>query len=58
MGLNKPIVAFPKRAIEDVCSIRINKEPFLRMKHPKEDEIPLFSHMFEVYLREDYEDVF
>lgn len=28
------------------------------MKHPKEDEIVLFDHMFEVYLREDYEDVF
>ena len=28
------------------------------MKNLKEHEKSLFKHMFEVYLREDYEDVF
>lgn len=56
--MHKPIVAFPKSAIEDVCSIKINKEAYLKRKHFKEEELALFNHMFEVYLREDYEDVY
>lgn len=58
MGLRKPIVAFPKRAIEDICKVEINKEAFLQRKDPSKEEIALFDHMFEIYLREDYEDVY
>jgi hypothetical protein len=58
MGLSKPIVAFPKKAIEDVCKIKIHKAAFLKKKHINESETALFSNMFEVYLREDYEDVY
>ena len=58
MGLSRPIVAFPKKAIEDVCKIELKKDAFLVRKHPKEAEKALFNYMFEVYLREDYEDLF
>ena len=58
MGLSRPIVAFPKKAVEDICKIKINKEAFLHKKNISEEEIALFDHMFEIYLREDYEDIF
>jgi hypothetical protein len=51
MGLRKPIVAFPKRAIEDVCKIDVLKEAFFHRKHQVEEERALFDHMFEVFLR-------
>jgi hypothetical protein len=58
MGLHKPIVAVPKKAIEDVSKIKINKAAFMKKKKLKEQEKVLFNYMFEVYLREDYEDVY
>ncbi len=59
MGMHKAIVSLPKKAIEDVCKIHISKLPFLaKRKHFNEKETALFGHMFEIYLREDYEDVF
>lgn len=45
-------------AIEDVCKIKIKKEPFLCKKDMSEEEKKLFDHMFEVYLRDDYEDLY
>ena len=58
MGLHVPIVAVPKLAIEDVSKIRVNKINFMAKKHIKEKEKVLFNYMFEVFLREDYEDVY
>lgn len=58
LGLNVPIVSFPKRAIEDVCEISINQEAFLLRKNPKERERALFNNLFEVHLRADYEDIY
>ena len=51
-------MSFPKRAIEDVCKIEVNKEPFFARKHYKEEEKVLFDYLFEIYLREDYEDIY
>lgn len=48
----------PKRAIEDICKIDIQKDAFLTRAHIKDNEQALFSHMFEIYLREDYEDLY
>ena len=56
--MNRPIVSIPNGAIEDVCKIKIKKDPFLCKKDMDENEKKLFDHMFEIYLREDYEDVF
>lgn len=58
LGLSRPIVAFPKKAIEDICKIDIEKESFFKKTHMKDNEKELFSHMFEIYLREDYEDIY
>lgn len=59
MGLNKAVVSLPKKAIEDVCKIHVSKIPFLsKRKHFNEKEKNLFDNMFEIYLRDDYEDVF
>ncbi|CDW87864.1 UNKNOWN [Stylonychia lemnae] len=57
-GLNKPIVSIPIRAIEDVSRIEVNTEAFFRKRNVKEIERTLFQYMFEVYLRDDYEDIF
>ncbi len=58
MGLSKPIVSFPKRAIEDVSKIKINSKAFLKKKNSKPIEKELFKNMFEVFLREDYEEIY
>lgn len=58
MGLHRPVMAVPKTAVEDVQKIRVHKASYFKMKHLKEHEKVLFKYMFEVYLREDYEDVF
>jgi len=36
----------------------VNTDTFLRKKNVKDLERTLFNYMFEVYLREDYEDIF
>ena len=51
-------MSIPNAAIEDVCKIKIKKEPFLCKKDMSENEKRLFDHMFEVYLRDDYEEVY
>jgi hypothetical protein len=56
--MSRAVVAFPKRAIEDVCKVRIKKDAFLTKKNLDEKETNLFNFMFEVYLREDYEDIY
>lgn len=57
--MSKALVAFPKRAIEDVSKIHFkNKNEFLSRKNAKPNEAELFNYMFEVYLREDYEDIY
>eukprot|EP00347_Sterkiella_histriomuscorum_P022149 403331507 len=56
-GMCKPIVSFPKQAIEDVCITQVNADEFMKRRNVKELEKTLFKYMFEVYLREDYEDI-
>jgi len=57
--LSRPVVALPSRAIEDVTKVRINKKPFFgKNKNKDEKEEVMFKYMFEVHLRQDYEDVF
>ena len=51
-------MAVPKTAIEDITKVKIHKTSFFKMKNMKEHEKVLFKYMFEVHLREDYEDVF
>ena len=46
------------KAVEDVIRVNVNTEAFLKKKNVKEIEKTLFNYMFEVYLREDYEDIF
>lgn len=56
--MSRPIVSIPNAAIEDVCKVTIKKEPFLCKRDMDETEKKLFDHMFEIYLKEDYEDVY
>lgn len=58
MGLSKPVVSFPKRAIEDVSKIKINSKAFMKKKNIIPIEKELFKNMFEVFLREDYEEIY
>jgi hypothetical protein len=46
------------RAVEEVSKVNVNTEAFLRKKNVKDLEKTLFNYMFEVYLRDDYEDIF
>jgi len=57
-GFTRAIVSIPKGAIEDICKIDIHKEGFMTRKHMPESERNLFNYMFEIYLREDYEDLY
>jgi len=45
--LNKPIVSFPKKAIEGVGPIEINSNEFLKRKNPKELDRTLFNREHE-----------
>jgi hypothetical protein len=56
--MRRPIVAFPKKAIEDVCKVDVNCKAFMERKHYDKTEENLFNNMFEIYLREDYEDIY
>ena len=48
----------PKSNIKSVCPISINYEDFLRGRNPKKElERTLFNYLFEVNLKEDYEDI-
>lgn len=55
----KPLVVFPKRIIESVKPLYVNKNSYIKpgsaiAKTHKEDK--LFDNMFEIVLRADYED--
>ena len=50
--MHRPIVSIPNAAIEDVCKIKIKKEPFLCKKDMTEEEKKIiWSHVWGVFER-------
>jgi hypothetical protein len=60
-GLNRPLVSIPKPAIASIKKLKLNKELFLPKDQFSEKykfESKLFDHLFEIELKECYEDLF